>query len=71
MQELFDDINAIRKGIEALSKRVQEQDKRAQEQDKPVSQEQIAQLLQEVSKSTTFTLNYGCYYTNRGKPPTH
>jgi len=58
MQELFDDINAIRKGIEALSKRVQEQDKRAQEQDKPVSQEQIAQLLQEAKNSTAFTLDY-------------
>lgn len=51
MQELFEDINAIRKGIEALSKRVQEQGQ-------PVSQAQVAQLLQEARQGTRFTINY-------------
>ncbi|SNS07057.1 hypothetical protein [Hymenobacter mucosus] len=51
MQELFEDINAIRKGIEALSKRVQEQGQ-------PVSQAQVAQLLQEAKQGTRFTINY-------------
>ncbi|GGG62411.1 hypothetical protein [Hymenobacter glacieicola] len=51
MQELFEDITAIRKGIEALSKRVQEQGQ-------PVSQAQVAQLLQEAKQGTRFTINY-------------
>jgi len=51
MQELFEDINAIRRGLEALNKRLQEQGQ-------PVSQAQVAQLLQEASKAPTFTIDY-------------
>lgn len=51
MQELFEDINAIRRGLEALNKRLQEQGQ-------PVSQAQVAQLLQEASKTPTFTIDY-------------
>lgn len=51
MQELFEDINAIRRGLEALNKRLQAQGQ-------PVSQAQVAQLLQEASKAPTFTLDY-------------
>lgn len=51
MQELFEDINAIRRGLEALNTRLQAQGQ-------PVSQAQVAQLLQEASKAPTFTLDY-------------
>jgi hypothetical protein len=57
MQELFDDISAIRRGIEALSKRTQEQGK-------PVSRAELDDALANVQAAVqaqakpSFTLNY-------------
>lgn len=57
MQELFDDISAIRRGIEALSKRTQEQGK-------PVSRAELDDALAKVQAAVqaqakpSFTLNY-------------
>jgi hypothetical protein len=57
MQELFDDINAIRRAIEAVNKR-------AQEQGKPVSRTELDEALAKVQAAVqaqakpSFTLNY-------------
>lgn len=57
MQELFEDINALRRGIEALHKR-------AQEQGKPVSRAELDEALAKVQAMVqaqakpTYTINY-------------
>lgn len=53
MQELFEDINAIRRGIEALSKRTQEQGK-------PVSRAELDEALAQVQAQAkpTYSINY-------------
>jgi len=57
MQELFEDINALRRGIEALHKR-------AQEQGKPVSRAELDEALTKVQTMVqaqpkpTYTINY-------------
>lgn len=57
MQELFEDISAIRRGIEALSKRTQEQGK-------PVSRAELDEALAKVQAAVqaqvkpTYTINY-------------
>ena len=57
MQELFDDINAIRRGLEALSQRIQEQGK-------PVSRAELDDALAKVQAAVqaqakpSYTLNY-------------
>jgi len=57
MQELFDDISAIRRGIEALSKRTQEQGK-------PVSRAELDEALAKVQATVqaqakpTYSINY-------------
>jgi len=57
MQELFEDINAIRRGIEALSKRTQEQGK-------PVSRAELDEALAKVQAAVqaqakpTYSINY-------------
>ena len=57
MQELFEDISALRRGIEALSKRTQEQSK-------PVSRAELDEALAKVQAAVqaqakpTYTINY-------------
>ena len=57
MQELFEDINALRRGIEALSKRTQEQGK-------PVSRAELDEALAQVQAAVqaqakpTYSINY-------------
>lgn len=57
MQELFEDVNALRRGIEALHKR-------AQEQGKPVSRAELDEALAKVQATVqaqakpTYTINY-------------
>lgn len=51
MQELLEDINALRRGIEAL-------DKRSREQGQPVSQAELAEALARVRAETRVTIDY-------------
>ena len=51
MQELLEDINALRRGIEAL-------DKRSREQGQPVSRAELDEVLARVKAETSFTINY-------------
>jgi len=51
MQELLQDINALRRGIEALNKR-------SLEQGKPVSRAELEELLARVKEEVSFTINY-------------
>ncbi|WP_152981727.1 hypothetical protein [Hymenobacter sp. AT01-02] len=51
MQELLQDINALRRGIEALNKR-------SLEQGKPVSRAELDEVLAKVKQEVRFTINY-------------
>ena len=51
MQELLEDINALRRGIEALNKR-------SLEQGKPVNRAELDEVLARVRAETSFTINY-------------
>ncbi|RYE24202.1 MAG: hypothetical protein EOP45_06075 [Sphingobacteriaceae bacterium] len=51
MQELLDDIKALRRGIEALNKR-------SLEQGQPISRAEVNEVLAKVAKGTTFTIDY-------------
>lgn len=51
MQELLQDINALRRGIEALNKR-------SVEQGKPVSRAELDELLARVKQEVRFTIDY-------------
>jgi len=51
MQELLDDIKALRRGIEALNKR-------SLEQGQPISRAEVDEVLALVKKGTTFDLDY-------------
>lgn len=51
MQELLQDINALRRGIEALNKR-------SLEQGKPVSRPELDEVLAKVKQEVRFTINY-------------
>jgi hypothetical protein len=51
MQELLDDIKALRRGIEALNKR-------SLEQGQPISRAEVNEVLAKVEKGTRFTIDY-------------
>jgi len=51
MQELLDDIKALRRGIEALNKR-------SLEQGQPISRAEVNEVLAKVEKGTKFTIDY-------------
>jgi hypothetical protein len=51
MQELLEDINALRRGIEALNKR-------SLEQGKPVSRAELDEVLAQVKREVHFTIDY-------------
>lgn len=51
MQELLQDINALRRGIEALHKR-------SLEQGKPVSRAELDEVLAQVKQSVSFSIDY-------------
>lgn len=51
MQELLDDIKALRRGIEALNKR-------SLEQGQPISRAEVDEVLAKVEKGTRFTIDY-------------
>jgi len=51
MQELLDDIKALRRGIEALNKR-------SLEQGQPISRAEVNEMLAKVKEGTKFELNY-------------
>ncbi|SDZ02177.1 hypothetical protein [Hymenobacter psychrophilus] len=51
MQELLEDINALRRGIEAL-------DKRSREQGQPVNRAELDEVLARVKQETRFTIDY-------------
>lgn len=51
MQELLDDIRALRRGIEALNKR-------SLEQGQPISRAEVNEVLAKVAKGTTFEIDY-------------
>jgi len=51
MQELLDDIKALRRGIEALNKR-------SLEQGKPISRAEVDEVLAIVKQGTTFSVDY-------------
>ncbi|TDN38065.1 hypothetical protein E4631_25435 [Hymenobacter sp. UV11] len=51
MQELLDDIKALRRGIEALNKR-------SLEQGQPISRAEVNEVLAKVAKGTTFEIDY-------------
>lgn len=51
MQELLQDINALRRGIEALNKR-------SLEQGKPVSRAELDEVLAQVKQDVRFTIDY-------------
>lgn len=51
MQELLDDIKALRRGIEALNKR-------SLEQGPPITRAELNEMLAKVEKGTTFTVDY-------------
>ena len=51
MQELLDDIKALRRGIEALNKR-------SLEQGQPISRAEVDEVLAKVKEGTTFTIDY-------------
>jgi len=51
MQELLDDIKALRRGIEALNKR-------SLEQGQPISRAEVNEVLAKVEKGTTFSIDY-------------
>jgi hypothetical protein len=51
MQELLDDIKALRRGIEALNAR-------SLEQGKPISRAEVDEVLAKVEKGTKFTIDY-------------
>jgi hypothetical protein len=51
MQELLDDIKALRRGIEALNAR-------SLEQGKPISRAEVDEVLAKVEKGTRFTIDY-------------
>ena len=51
MQELLDDIKALRRGIEALNAR-------SLEQGKPISRAEVDDVLAKVEKGTRFTIDY-------------
>lgn len=51
MQELLDDIKALRRGIEALNKR-------SLEQGQPISRAEVNEVLAKVKEGTTFEIDY-------------